>query len=338
LPTLGRVVGFASSPRFVEHDTGPHHPERPDRIRAIYRAMIESGLLDIDDPFPDFPLKIGLKPLDRPKLKYLQPAPADESLLLLCHDPRHVERIKHVCSIGGGILDSGDTPVGPDGHEIALLSLGSAIRAADAVMSAEVARCFSAARPPGHHAEPDRAMGFCLYCNVAIAARYVQRRYAIQRVAIVDFDVHHGNGTQACVEDDASIFFVSMHQHPRTCYPGSGHDWEIGVGPARGYKLNLPFDPGCGDEEYLRVMDARVIPELDDFAPQVLFISAGFDAHREDPLAQMGLSDAGYEFITRSLVDLSNHHCQGRVISVLEGGYNLAALGRSVVRHLLAMS
>ena len=331
------MIGFVSSPRFIEHDTGPHHPERADRIRAIYRALIESGLLSLPDPFPDFRLRLGIRPVDRPAVKYDEPAPAGEDLLLLCHTPAHVERIRHICSIGGGILDLGDTPVGRNGHEMAMLSLGAAIRGCDAVMRGEVRRCFVAARPPGHHAEPDRAMGFCLYSNAAIAARHVQRAYGVQRVAIVDFDVHHGNGTQACLEDDASIHLISLHQHPRTCYPGSGHEWEIGVGPARGYTLNIPFDPGAGDEEYLHVIDTRVIPELDEFKPQVLLLSAGFDAHRDDPLAQMNLSDEGFELMTRMLVSVADHHCSGRVISLLEGGYNLAALGRSVVRHLVAM-
>lgn len=322
----------------MEHDTGPHHPERPDRIRAIYRALVETRLIDSPDPFPEFKLQLGLKPQNAPKLRQFNPEPADEKWIALCHPRAHVEHIRHVAASGGGVLDSGDTPIDANGHDMALLSLGAALRAADAVMRGEARRCFAAGRPPGHHAEPLRPMGFCLYSNVAIAARYVQRQHGAGRVAIVDFDVHHGNGTQACLEDDPSVYFVSMHQHPHTCYPGTGHAWEIGAGAGAGRTLNLPFDPGSGDDDYLRALHDRVLPALDEFRPEVLLISAGFDAHHDDPLAQINLSDDGFEQITRLLAQLADRHCGGRVISVLEGGYNLAALGRCVVRHLVGLS
>jgi len=236
------MLAFSSSPRFVEHETGSHHPERPDRIRAIYRALADSQLIG-HDPFPEFQLDTGLKLLGKPKLLELAPSPADEKWVLLSHPQQHLDAIKRVCSLGGGVLDQGDTRVGSVSHDTAMLSLGSALTAADAVMTGKARRAFSAGRPPGHHAEPERAMGFCLYSNVAIAARYIQKKYSVKRVAIVDFDVHHGNGTQACLEDDASIYFISLHQDPGTCYPGTGHAWEIGVGPGRGYTLNIPFDP-----------------------------------------------------------------------------------------------
>jgi acetoin utilization deacetylase AcuC-like enzyme len=242
-----------------------------------------------------------------------------------------------VCRIGG-VLDQGDTPVGPGSYEIAMLSLGSALRACDAVMKGQAKRAFSAARPPGHHAEPEAAMGFCLFSNLAIAARYAQQAYAVEKIAIVDFDVHHGNGTQAAFEGDPSVLFISLHQHPRTCYPGTGHDWEIGTGSGRGFTMNILFEPGSDDSDYLRTIDARVLPRIDEFKPQLLMISAGFDAHREDPLANICLSDEGYERMTRALVASADQHCGGKVVSVLEGGYNLHALGRSVVRHLIAMA
>jgi acetoin utilization deacetylase AcuC-like enzyme len=331
------MIGFATSPRFVEHVTGPHHPERPDRIRAICKAVRDAGLVESPNPFPQFNLEMGIQRQEQVKLIELEPTPASEELLLLAHTSEHVKRVRHVCEIGGGVLDLGDTPVGRHSCQIAMLSLGSAIAACDAVMSGKVRRAFSAARPPGHHAEPDRAMGFCLFSNLAIAARYVQKQYGAQRIAIVDFDVHHGNGTQAVLEADSSVLFISLHQDPRTCYPGSGFDWEIGVGPGRGFTLNLPFDPGSGDDDYLRAIDQRVVPELDKFRPQVLMFSAGFDAHRDDPLAQVELTDDGFDQITRRLVAVADRHCDGRVVSLLEGGYNLVALGRCVMRHLLAM-
>jgi acetoin utilization deacetylase AcuC-like enzyme len=245
--------------------------------------------------------------------------------------------VQRVCELGGGILDQGDTPIGPNSCEIAMLSLGSLLRATDAVMTGEVKRAFSAARPPGHHAEPDRAMGFCLFSNVAIAARYIQRTYAANKIAIVDFDVHHGNGTQAAFEDDPSVLFISLHQHPRTCYPGSGYEWEQGVGAGRGLTLNIPLRPGAGDDDYLAAFRHAVLPKLEEFKSQVLLISAGFDAHADDPLAQIELSESCFQQMTEQLVSVADQYCNGRVISALEGGYNLRALGRSVVRHLIGL-
>jgi acetoin utilization deacetylase AcuC-like enzyme len=331
------MIGFSSSPRFVEHRTTLHHPERPDRIRAIHRAVREAGLIDSPDPFPNFEIDLGLYKLDGPKLLELEPTPADENLLSLVHTPQHIQFVKQTCE-RGGVLDQGDTPVMSRSYEIALLSLGSAITCCDAVMNGTVTRAFSAARPPGHHAEPDRPMGFCLFNNIAIAARYLQKQHKIGRIAIVDFDVHHGNGTQAAFEADNSVLFISLHQHPNTCYPGSGHHWETGQGAGEGFTLNIPMDPGAGDAEYLDAFDRRVIPKLNDFAPEFLLISAGFDAHREDPLAQINLSEDCFEQMTRKLVSVSEQQCKGKVVSLLEGGYNLRALGRSVVRHLVGLA
>jgi acetoin utilization deacetylase AcuC-like enzyme len=180
-------------------------------------------------------------------------------------------------------------------------------------------------------------MGFCLFSNVAIAARYLQRRHGVGRLAIVDFDVHHGNGTQAAFEDDGDVLFISLHQHPSTCYPGSGHEWETGVGAGEGATINIPFDPGSEDDDYLRAFDSKVVPALERFRPEFMLVSAGFDAHRDDPLAQMNLSEEAYERMTRLLVQVADVHCGGRLVSALEGGYNLRALGRSVVRHLIGM-
>jgi acetoin utilization deacetylase AcuC-like enzyme len=329
-------VGFCSSPRFVEHDTGPNHPERPDRIRAIHRAVRDAGLITSPDPFPDFRLDLGLRPLGLPPLVEIEPVVATEQQVLAVHTPGHLARVRHACSLAG-VLDQGDTPTEPRSCATALLSAGAAITAADEVMSGRVRRAFAAARPPGHHAEPDAAMGFCLFCNVAIAARHLQATHGVGRVAIVDFDVHHGNGTQAVFEDDPSVLFISLHQHPATCYPGTGHAYETGVGGGQGSTVNLPFQPGVGDETYLAAIDARVVPRLDLFQPEVLLISAGFDGHADDPLAQVRLSEAGFEQMTARLVAAADRLCDGRVVSILEGGYNLRALGRSAVRHLVAM-
>jgi acetoin utilization deacetylase AcuC-like enzyme len=181
-------------------------------------------------------------------------------------------------------------------------------------------------------------MGFCLFSNIAIGARYLQQHHGVGKIAIVDFDVHHGNGTQACFDKDPTVLFISLHQHPATCYPGTGFEWETGTGPGRGFTLNIPFDPVAGDVEYVQAMSSRVLPELERFEPEVLMVSAGFDAHQADPLASINLTDDGFEMITRSLVAVADRFCKGRMISVLEGGYSLRALGRSVVRHVRAMS
>jgi acetoin utilization deacetylase AcuC-like enzyme len=334
---MASKVGFCSSSRFVEHLTGPQHPERPDRIRAIALAVRQAGLIDSPNPFPDFQLDLQLSPIGGEKLVELEPRPATPDQLALVHTRHEIEMIRHACESGGGVLDLGDTPVCDKSYEIALLSCGAALSCCGAVMSGRVQRAFSAGRPPGHHAEPDRPMGFCLFNNVAIAARYLQKSHGVQTAAIVDFDVHHGNGTQAAFEEDPSVLFISLHQDPRTCYPGSGNDWEVGEGPGRGTTMNIPMMPGSGDEDYLRAFDSRVLPALDRFKPQMLLISAGFDAHRDDPLAHVELSEDCYYQMTRLLAQSAEIHCNGRLVSVLEGGYNLRALGRSVVRHLEAL-
>jgi acetoin utilization deacetylase AcuC-like enzyme len=331
-------IGFCTSARFADHRTGPHHPERPDRIRAVWRAVREAGMLDAPDPWPGFQIELGLKRQQAVQLRSLgEPAPAPDDALLTVHTREHVDRVRRVCAAGGGVLDSGDTPVGPNSCEIALLAAGAVLRCCDAVATGEVRRAFAAVRPPGHHAEPDRPMGFCLFSNVAVGARHLQRRHGVGKVAVVDFDVHHGNGTQAAFEEDPTVLFVSLHQDPRTLYPGSGHAWETGTGAGAGFTLNIPFRPGSRDEDYYHAVEAQVLPELDKFRPEVLMISAGFDAHADDPLAQIELSEEGFEHITAMLAQSANAHCGGRVVSALEGGYNLRALGRSVVRHLVAL-
>lgn len=331
------MVGFCTSAKFVEHQTGPSHPERPDRIRAICRAVRCAGMIDSPDPFVDFDLDLQLSPSAGPKLLELTPQPADEKWLRLVHEESHIDLVKRVCAAGGGVLDTGDTVVSARSFQTALLAVGAVLRCCDAVMGGEVRRGFAAVRPPGHHAEPLHPMGFCLFNNIAIGARYLQRRHGVEKLAIVDFDVHHGNGTQAAFESDPSVLFVSLHQHPRTLYPGTGYDWEIGEGPGRGTTLNIPIMPGSGEEQYLEALQSQVLPRLDEFKPEMLLLSAGFDAHHDDMLAHTDLSEESFFKITRLLAQAADTHCNGRIISTLEGGYNLRALSRSVVRHLAAL-
>jgi acetoin utilization deacetylase AcuC-like enzyme len=331
------MLAFCTSPEFVNHLTGEHHPERPDRIRAIALAVRQAGLIDSPYPFPDFSPGFQIQRLDSEKMLELTPTPANMKQIELVHDRKMIEHTRHICQSGGGVLDLGDTPVSPASFDIALLSCGAVLTCCDAVIDGRVRRAFAAVRPPGHHAEPDRAMGFCLFSNIAIAARYLQSRHGLRQIAIVDFDVHHGNGTQAAFIDDPSVLFISIHQHPKTCYPGTGYEWETGEGPGQGTTLNIPMDPGCGDAEYIAQFESKILPKLHQFKPEILLISAGFDAHTDDPLAQMELTEDGFEAMTRMLADVANAHCGGRIISALEGGYNLGALGRSVVRHLHAL-
>jgi acetoin utilization deacetylase AcuC-like enzyme len=329
------MLGFCTSPEFINHFPGEHHPERPDRIRAVNAAVRQAGLIDSLNPFPEFKPGFRIEPIGGEKLFELTPTPADESVISLVHtNPEFIERIRRICESGGGVLDQGDTVVSAKSFEVARLSTGALLTCCDAVVTGKVKRAFAAVRPPGHHAEPDRAMGFCLFSNVAIAAKYLQRKHGVQTIAIVDFDVHHGNGTQAAFEDDPSVLFISIHQRPETCYPGTGYDWEVGEGAGRATTLNIPMDPGSTDEDYLARFESKIIPKLDLFKPEMMLISAGFDGHTDDPLAQVDLTDDAFGKFTSMLVAAANAHCGGRIVSALEGGYNLAALGRSVVRHL----
>jgi acetoin utilization deacetylase AcuC-like enzyme len=331
-------TAFIFSPRFVDHDAGPSHPERPDRSRAIARAVRRASLIKSPDPFPAFELEFGpALATSTHALSELAPSRADERWIRAVHPETMIDRVRRAC-IHGGVLDQSDTPTCPASFEIALLSAGGAIAACDFVMGGAGRRAFSAGRPPGHHAEVDQSMGFCLFNNVAIAARYLQQKYGVKKIAIVDFDVHHGNGTQDVFEADPSVLFISIHQDPRTLYPGSGHAHEIGAGEGQGFTLNVPMPPGSGDEEYAAAFGRLIVPKLDEFAPELLLISAGFDAHVDDPLAHIQLTDDAFEAMTRALVAVARRHCGGRIVSVLEGGYNLRALGRSVVRHLIALS
>jgi acetoin utilization deacetylase AcuC-like enzyme len=260
----------------------------------------------------------------------------DRTWLETVHTPRHVDRIESVAPENGYVYLDADTPMSPGSYRAALQAVGGTLAAIDAVMEGRIANAFCAIRPPGHHAEPTRAMGFCLFNNVAVAARYVQRRHHVDRVLILDWDVHHGNGTQAAFYDDATVLYVSLHQYP--WYPGTGSADERGDGAGEGYTLNVPLAAGRGDDEYLSAFDVRIAPAVRAFAPEFVLISAGFDAHRDDPLAMMNLTEAGYRAMTDAVLTWAAESAHGRIVSCLEGGYNLTALANSVETHVRTLA
>jgi acetoin utilization deacetylase AcuC-like enzyme len=309
-------LAFSYHADYLLHDTGPGHPERPDRLRTLVQHLLGTPVWRIMD--------------------HLQPAPAAAEVVQLVHPQSYVETIERRCRAGERVLDEGDTHACQDSYRVALLAAGGVVQAVETVLSGVSGRAFCAVRPPGHHAETSRVMGFCLFNNVAIAARYAQRKHGVERVAIVDWDVHHGNGTQEIFYADDTVLYCSLHQYP--FYPGTGARGETGTGKGAGYTVNCPLPAGCGEEEYTEAFQESIVPALDRFQPQLLLISAGFDAHRDDPLANMMLSDESFGVFTSMMMDVASRHSAGRIVSVLEGGYNLEALARSVEKHLQVMA
>jgi len=260
---------------------------------------------------------------------HISPRAARTEELEAVHTRDHILRIRQVCEAGGGVLDGGDTHASPASYRVALLAAGAVLSCIDAVLTGSVRSAFCAVRPPGHHAESDTPMGFCLFNNVAVGARYAQHRHRIERVAILDWDVHHGNGTQHIFEEDPSVLYISLHQYP--FYPGTGAASERGRGAGEGTTMNIPLPAGTDEHRYREEFAAKVVPALRDFAPGLLLISAGFDAHRDDPLADLRLTESSFGELTRQVAGIAP------AVSVLEGGYNLAALARSVEHHLRAL-
>ncbi len=293
----------------LEHDPGPYHPESPDRLRAVLAAL-------------DAPEFAALVRYEAPR--------ATMDQLTRVHPAKIVNAILDVRPEEGDTVNiDADTVMSAGSAEAALRAAGAAVLAVDLVLRGEVDNAFAAVRPPGHHAEPNRPMGFCLFNNAAVAAQHARAAYGLQRVAVVDFDVHHGNGTQALFSSDPDLFYASSHQSP--FYPGTGDAWERGVA---NNIINVPLRPRDASDAFRDAWAGTIIPELDAFAPELLIVSAGFDAHREDPLAQIRLETEDYAWITDVLLDLARTHCGGRVVSVLEGGYDLDALAASAAVHV----
>jgi acetoin utilization deacetylase AcuC-like enzyme len=294
-------------PACLEHDPGRHHPESPERLRAVLAALDQ----------PDFA-----------RLERCEAPEAEIADLLRVHPRSHIERVFSAVPRSGHAALDADTILSPGSAIAALHAAGAVTAAVDAVVEGRADNAFCAVRPPGHHAEPRRAMGFCLFNNVAIGAQRARQAHGLARVAVVDFDVHHGNGTQALFEEDGSLFYASTHQSP--LYPGTGMTDEIGVGNI----VNLPLPPMSGSRAFRLAMTRHILPALDAFRPELVLISAGFDAHAQDPLAQLMLDDEDYVWITERLIEIADRHAGGRLVSTLEGGYDLAVLGRCVAAHL----
>ncbi len=310
-------TGLVYDKRFLDHVTGPAHPERPHRLLAIIEHLHKTGLWD--------------------RLQVLPATPADLKWVRKVHDQAYLDRLQQACLNHEAYIDCPDSAICPASYEVALLAAGGVLAAVDAVRQgppAGVRNAFCAVRPPGHHAEHDQSLGFCLLNNVAIAAEYLIAHHAVERLAIVDFDVHHGNGTQHHFEDRPDVLFITLHEHPTSLYPGTGHAWETGRGPGDGYTINLPMNPGEGDREYRHAFLNTVLPALDRYRPQFLLLSAGFDASEYDPLAHMKVSVEGFAWMTRQLKMVAERHCDGQLVSVLEGGYDLRALADCVAAHI----
>lgn len=309
-----KKTGFLYDDIYLEHITTPGHPETPQRLTAIVDKLKNKGLHN--------------------KLVCLKPSPVSMEWLKTIHTPQYIERAKNNWQQGTIFLDSPDVPISPKSYEAAIMAAGGLIAAIDAVMEKKVINAFCAVRPPGHHAMADEAMGFCIFNNVAVAARYIQKKYNLPKILIVDWDVHHGNGTQAAFYDDPSVLYFSVHQYP--FYPGTGSIAEKGVGKGLNYNINVPLPAGSTDADYIRAFEEKLKPAALDFSPDFVLISAGFDAHENenDLLGSMKVTTQGFAELTRIVKDIAQKCCAGRLVSTLEGGYHLEALAASVEAHI----
>ncbi len=302
---------YLTHPCFLDHDTGPGHPERADRMRAIEKALAGEEFA-------------ALMRAEAPE--------AGEDAIARAHPRSYVEGLRSAAPESGEVYVYDDTPMSPGTMKAALHAAGAALRATDAVMSGEAQNAFCAIRPPGHHAEPKRAMGFCFLANAVIAAKHAREVHGAERIAVADFDVHHGNGTQAFFWADRNLLFASTHQMP--LFPGTGHPNETGVA---NNIVNAPLRHGDDGAVFREAFQSRIFPALHNFQPDLLIISAGFDAHHKDPLGGIELVEDDFEWVTYKLAEIAHKYAAGRIVSVLEGGYHLNALGDSVAVHLKAL-
>ena len=299
-------VGFVYDPIYLKHDTG-QHVENTKRLEAIMSHLEQTGLIS--------------------QLTPIKPRPATIEELSLVHPEPHISHIQEVTQKGGDWLDL-DTVMSTGSYDAALYATGGALKATEAVMNGEVASAFALVRPPGHHATPQQAMGFCLLNNVAVTAKYALTNYKLEHILIIDFDVHHGNGTQEAFYDDPQVLYISTHQYP--FYPGTGSIEETGNGIAKGTTINIPLPTACGDAEYKQVFEQIIVPAANRFKPQLILVSAGYDPHWADELALMQVSVSGFAQMVKIIQELTDELCSGRLVFTLEGGYTLNALAASV--------
>jgi acetoin utilization deacetylase AcuC-like enzyme len=297
------------------HLAGTAHPERPERYDAVITGLTRAGLLQ------------------RMRRAELRTATDDE--LLLCHTAEYLQTVRRDVESGQPYLSTGDTDITPNSWDVAVRAVGGVLNAVDAVVTGPPRNAFCAVRPPGHHANAGRGMGFCLFNNVALAARYAQHRHGVGRVLIVDWDVHHGNGTQDIFYRDPSVYFFSSHQWP--LYPGTGRADETGDGPGAGATMNFPFPAGSGRREILGAVENHLLPAAARFQPDLVLISAGFDSRAGDPLGRFTLTDRDFADLTRAVMGIAERHAGGRVVSILEGGYNLDGLASAAAAHVAAL-
>jgi acetoin utilization deacetylase AcuC-like enzyme len=304
-------TALLADPISRDHRTGPGHPERPERFEAALSGTAGLDLLPIES------------------------RAASESEVTLCHSPKYFQAVKREVEAGFDDLSTGDTAVCPASFDVALHAAGSVLNAVDAVFTRRAGNAFCIVRPPGHHATPDRGMGFCVFNNIAIAARYAQRKHGAERVLIADWDVHHGNGTQDIFYGDGSVFFFSTHQYP--WYPGTGSASETGYAEGEGLTMNCPFPAGAGRKEIAGAFRDRLAPAAHEFKPDLVLISAGFDSRIGDPLGHFTLTDRDFAELTTIMLDIADKHARGRLVSVLEGGYDLGGLACAVRAHVQAL-
>jgi acetoin utilization deacetylase AcuC-like enzyme len=309
------TTAISADPICREHLRGREHPERPERFDAVVDALRQADLLD------------GLMRLD--------PRAASDDELTLCHTREYLEIARHDIDAGRPFLSTGDTDVGPNSWEVALRAAGAGLNAVDAVAARRARNAFCVVRPPGHHASAGRGMGFCLFNNVALAARYAQRKHGIGRVLVVDWDVHHGNGTQDIFYADPTVFFFSTHQWP--LYPGTGRADETGARGAEGTTMNFPFPAGSGRAEVLGAVQKSLMPAMDAYRPELVLISAGFDSRTGDLLGRFELTDDDFGDLTRAVMEMADRFAGGRVVSMLEGGYTLSGLASAATAHVAAL-
>ena len=307
-------TGYISDPFYLKHENEPH-PENPGRLNAIQKNIESSKYYN--------------------NLTLIQPRKATLEDITQIHDKGYIKSVEDSCRNGVRNLDA-DTVISKDSYQAALLSAGAGLEAVDKILEGTVDNAFCAVRPPGHHAEQNKAMGFCLFNNVGVIARYAQNVQKLEKVFIFDWDVHHGNGTQHSFYKDSSVYYSSIHQYP--FYPGTGSVDETGTGDGLGSNLNLPMRAYSCDTDYINAIEHKLIPVIQKFNPDLIIISAGFDAHENDPLAQINLSTECYGKMTQKLMEVANDVCDGRILSMLEGGYDYSALADSVQLHVETLS